>query len=428
VPVRATARRTTPEPLTDPERVAGPLPHPELRYLLRAIESADGPTALPDPEGLDWEALLRIASAQRLLPALSAAWSRTGARVPEAMARRCHGEWIARAPRCLLLAGELPPIVSKLGQAGVRVLPFKGPVLAQRLYGSLAARPFSDLDLYLPRQQLWQAAAALERLGFVPRLTLSPRRRRSCLATAAEYVLVRPRHGIVVELHWQEPTRLVREGPDFEALWQRRHEVELAGTPVPCPSDEDHLLLLALHGGKHGWMPLRLVCDLAHLLQRAPSLDWSLITGEARRMNAEGSLLLGLSLAHSLLRAPLPAGIFDRIEASASLAPLAESVFARLCANPPSRWDLATEVRFHLGLLPTSADRWRYLRLLLLTQTEEDWSAIPLPDSLFPLYSLLRPWRLARKHLFGGTKPSTGARFPPTEIPPPVASPGLRRP
>ena len=53
----------------------------------------------------------------------------------------------ANAHRALWLTLELLNIHRHLQARGLEVLPYKGPVLAEALYGNVALRQFSDLDL-----------------------------------------------------------------------------------------------------------------------------------------------------------------------------------------------------------------------------------------------------------------------------------------
>ena len=55
----------------------------------------------------------------------------------------------ANAHRALWLTLELLNIHRHLQTRGLEVLPYKGPVLAETLYGNVAMRQFSDLDLLI---------------------------------------------------------------------------------------------------------------------------------------------------------------------------------------------------------------------------------------------------------------------------------------
>jgi hypothetical protein len=53
---------------------------------------------------------------------------------------------------------------------------------------------------------------------------------------------------------------------------------------------------------------------------------------------------------------------------------------------------------FHLKLLESRWDRYRYCLQIITSPTVEDWALLPLPAALFPLYYVERPLRLAGKH------------------------------
>jgi hypothetical protein len=69
-------------------------------------------------------------------------------------------EWLARlrmqymmnAARNMKMTAELLRILDALKEAGIKAMPLKGPVLAQQLYGDVALRQFSDLDILVARE------------------------------------------------------------------------------------------------------------------------------------------------------------------------------------------------------------------------------------------------------------------------------------
>ena len=52
--------------------------------------------------------------------------------------------------RALAMTAELVHVLDLFGQAAIPVFTFKGPALAQQLYGGLARREYVDIDLLVP--------------------------------------------------------------------------------------------------------------------------------------------------------------------------------------------------------------------------------------------------------------------------------------
>jgi len=56
---------------------------------------------------------------------------------------------------------ELLRLLDAFQQNGIREIPCKGPVLAEIAYGSLAPREFLDIDILVPRQEIFRARDVL---------------------------------------------------------------------------------------------------------------------------------------------------------------------------------------------------------------------------------------------------------------------------
>ena len=67
----------------------------------------------------------------------------------------------ASAARNLAQAGQLLRLLELLRQAGVEAIPYKGPALAERLYGDVTMRWSADLDLIVRHEQALLARQVL---------------------------------------------------------------------------------------------------------------------------------------------------------------------------------------------------------------------------------------------------------------------------
>jgi len=74
--------------------------------------------------------------------------------------------------RALRMTAVLIKVLAALEDAGVRALPYKGPALAQQLYGDPCLRHFVDLDLVVAPQDARRALDCLERIGWQAALPL----------------------------------------------------------------------------------------------------------------------------------------------------------------------------------------------------------------------------------------------------------------
>lgn len=358
---------------------------------------------------LDWACVLRLARRHRLVPLVARhllAPAHSGA-VPATAAHSLGGEARDQAMRALALAGELLALVDAAAAAGVRLLAYKGPALAQQAYGDVTLRRCSDLDLVTPAADVDGALALLAARGYAPGYAFTPRQDSLFRRVDGDFPLTHPRTGTLVELHCRVSSERFGVSLPTDALWARRAHVTIAGRAVPTLGLEDLLLALALHGAKHRWARLEWVASLAALLRGLPEGvgDGILaaLVARADSLGARRAVLLALALAADLLGAPVGEAVRQAATADRGLAPLAAAVTARMLAgaeddeddeDDADTDDTAARLLFNLRAKERLSDRLRYAARWAFVPTPEDWSWARLPDEIFGVYRVLRPIRL----------------------------------
>jgi hypothetical protein len=380
---------------------AGPPPEVELllacaRTHLEESAAARLNRLLAGP--LDWERMLRLARGHGVLPLLARHLGAAPPGLVPATTREALAEEFRRgARRSFALTGELLRILNRLAVAGLTVVPYKGPALAADAYGDLALRPFADLDIMVREAEVGRARELLAPEGYLPDYSLAPRQERACLRTTHALGFHRAAGQVALEVHWQFLPRHFAFALDPTVLEGRLVPVSLCGHRVLTYAPEDLLLILCAHGAKHVWEVLRMVCDISQLLQAHADLNWDRVTGAAGDLGARRILFTGLALAHRLLGSQLPPQVEAQAAADPAVGTLVEAIRAgyfRGEAGPPPALAAA---RFQLAVRERYRDRLQYL-LGLAAPTVADCAALPLPAPLFPLYYLLRPFRLAGRH------------------------------
>jgi len=350
-------------------------------------------------EDLDWNYLLRMARQHGLIPLLY--WHLKNA-VSEAVPERPLAELKAyfdeNHRRNIYLAGELLKLLRLFEEQGIIALPYKGPAVAVSVYGNLALRRFSDLDILVRKPDVARARQLLEDNGYVPELKIPAAHEADFIRVNYVQLFNRQDGRVVVELHWAVSPRSFSFALDPNALWERLGVSTLLGAPIRALSPEDLLLLLCVHGTKDFWDRLEWVCGVAEVV-RTMELDWPLLLQRAAGFGSTRMLYLGLFLAHELLEAPLPESVWQRVDTDAAVRSLAGTVIKRLFMDEEKRdYGLSFRSSFHVRAKENMLDRLRYCFRLATTVTHEDWEFISLPPSFSFAYSLLRPLRLLRKY------------------------------
>lgn len=353
---------------------------------------------------MDWSYLRSRAQRHGLTPLLyrSLKCARPQA-VPEAILDQLRQYFLANAWRNLLLTEELLEVLDLFKTHGIPAIPYKGPVLAASIYGDLGLRQMSDLDILIPKEEILKARHLLVSLGYQTEFQFANARQAAAYQRSQyELVFTRYQGKVITELKWEIVDRFFSFPMAYRGLWERLKPISLAGKEVFTLSPEDLILILCVHGAKHLWTSLIWVCDVARLLYLCKGLDWEWIVNQASLLGGQRILYLGLLLSKDLLGASVPEEIGKRVGADPMVRRLAEQVkqnlFQASNGSPPSLWESSI---FHLKVRENLQDRIRYCGRLVLNTTPGDWNVRSLPDSLSPLYYLIRPFRLSAKYGLG---------------------------
>jgi hypothetical protein len=304
----------------------------------------------------------------------------------------------------MLLTSELLNVLSLLQAAGISAIPFRGPTLADFVYGNLALREFNDLDVLIRREDFPRARQTLVARGYRPYPSLDPARESAYLRSHYDYEFIQDDTGIMVELHWEIAPRYLLAPLDRLIWWQGLKHHTLAGKPVPCLSAENLLLAICIHSTKHLWQRLVWICDVAAILGAHRGMDWEKVIGLAAQTGAERMLWLGLFLAADLLQTPLPEEICQRLQADAVVGRLARQVRTRLFQETSHRQEVMASIPFHLRVRKGLWNKFLYCCHMTFSPSPEDWTLFTLPPALFVLYYLVRPFRLLEKYIISSSR------------------------
>ena len=170
----------------------------------------------------------------------------------------------------LAVLQELEVVGGAFEEEGIPWVVIKGPVLAERIHGSVELRGYTDLDVVVPPTRLADAVAALEGRGAV---TLD-RNWELLHGTVKGELHVRMPAGITLDLHWHllNSRRLRDEFTiDLRGIFDRVRSVHVGERLVPTMSSADSIVYVALHAMLSGGHRLVWLKDLERLLVRE---DW----------------------------------------------------------------------------------------------------------------------------------------------------------
>ena len=358
---------------------------------LREISSSDP----------DWEYLVTLSSSHRVSPLLYQNLKKyipNGP--PKSVLNQLKAKVMQNGGKNLFLVRSLLSILGLLRDHGIQALTFKGPVLAENVFGNVGLRTFSDLDLLISHKDLRKAICVLEEQGFRQDIDLSSAQYEKLVNKWHHAVLIKD--GVVVELHWELNGRYFSKDVTLESLWPRIEHVDLFGHEVATLGPEDLLLYLCIHGCRHLWLQLDAVCCVAEVVRKKADLDWDLVFGLAQDLGAVKMLLLGLMLARELLGTVLPENIAQMLLLYPKLKEIAGGIAAGIFTSsemPAPPMSYREYIVYHYCIMDRRRDCLRYCLRPLFNPTHSDWLWVRLPASLSFLYFLLRPFRLVGKNM-----------------------------
>jgi len=210
---------------------------------------------------------------------------------------------VARTALTLAIRGQIQEIAAAFVAASVRATVLKGADFSDCLYPDPSLRPFTDLDLLVPREEVASAERILSELGYT-----------ACEAGMkyesgyGERSWRRPdRREGTVEVHWNlVNSPKLRRGLDL--AWNDlafADDSRPDGTMVR-PTASSRLLIAAVHAAaSHGFDRLQLLYDVSLAAAgRGGPLDVEWLAAAARRTGAALALTVSLSLSARLLAEP----------------------------------------------------------------------------------------------------------------------------
>src|SRR5579872_64122 len=116
---------------------------------------------------MDWMALIRLAMRHDVMPLLYRNLQQVCPdSVPGNIIGPIRAHYEAQAAQARRHAEELVRILPLFKEQGIPAVPYKGPALAQRLYGDLSLREFGDLDVMILERDVPRAQDLIRRLGY----------------------------------------------------------------------------------------------------------------------------------------------------------------------------------------------------------------------------------------------------------------------
>ena len=350
----------------------------------------------------DWQAFDKAAQRHNLSGFVQAAIG-GDERVPEKLRRKWAHQVRSRLRFNLLQARETVQFHRSLEDAGVPNIVLKGLPLAQRIYGSIALKRSSDIDLLVSPQDANSALATLNSLGFISLRTGKPVGASALSAAMRHFkeVTLTNAHGVIVDLHWRlmdEPNMLRGIRPFENSL--PTDFMNLGPVRVLGPADE--FAYLCAHGMHSDWSRLKWLADVHAFIASHSSIEIDDYLNHAIALGARPAIVQAMGLRKMLWGMVPPLRLIASIEDFERNDLLAPAL--RRMGEPYSSPSFATSLRrirtqARIRTIFFGSRRLAFSQAGKTLIMQKDVLSLPLPQWLDWMEFVIRPisWLLRRR-------------------------------
>lgn len=410
--VRPPADRASIRPSRPPGDVGGPFagltPEQTILRACALADAGDSEAVVARVAGLvaDWEGLRESALRHGLIGLLFRRLKSSTTLVPSDEFEVLRALAVANERRGLFMGGQLLRLIRLLARAGVETLPYKGPVMAEALYGDAGLRQSVDLDLVVRPRDVEATRDALVAEGF---------RQASCIGVGVERLLASecevafesPDETFTVDLHWRLGPRFAHASLAADDLFAQASSSTFLGKDLRVLSRVDLFVVLCVHGShSHRWDEFELVTALGAWGEGATTQEWHDLFDRAAALGCLRRCLIGCRLMRDLTRCPVPATIGVLLDGDGLAVALARIARLRLCEDgvPARAVDGLRGIVWESLALDSAGLMAPHFVARVVTPGTWDWESSLVSSRLPALYYLSRPVRLVRRYLArGGT-------------------------
>lgn len=280
-----------------------------------------------------------------------------------------------------------------LSTHSLHAIVLKGVPVAENYYPDKYMRHSRDVDVLVEQHQINFVAAWLKSEGFLLSTDyfLYNKKQQKVFFKNNHHFCFRGAnvdYPIIIELHWKLSSNDdVCDVNPFEIGY---NWLNSSYDHLHTLSHIDQLIYLCVHGTEHGWYRLKWLLDLP-FLSKVVIFEWQHVKVRANELNAIEHVKLSIYLLYHLTGKILIPGIeVDFVENHIKIKVL--KLVGRI--NKPAMIETGYLAAFRQIIFLSSFNnrKWHSSFWSKWWISPADWKSFPLPNSLFFLYYLLRPF------------------------------------
>ena len=231
-------------------------------------------------------------------------------------------DYYLSAKKNILTLHVLGNILDVFNKAGLKVIVLKGAALAETVYGNLALRSMSDVDLLIKKEDLYRINEQLKGLGYFPTdRSVDDVDFTSTYLTTLDYR--NPfKNSPSFHIHWHFVNSTI---PNESYIWQIKMEdiwrdavrTNIANTETWVMSPHHLIIHLAEHALRvtHSLSKLSYFCDIDRSINYyGKGLDWNLLVQDTIRFNLNKMVYTTLYFSRYFIEAKIPEDVLLKLK------------------------------------------------------------------------------------------------------------------
>jgi len=241
--------------------------------------------------------------------------------IPSKVFAELEEDYYLNATKNTLIFKELGKALEAFKKSGLEVIVLKGAALAEEVYGNIALRPMSDVDLLVKEEDMAHADEQLKTLGYRPTdAAVDEVDFSSTYLTTLDYRSPEE-NSPSFHIHWHFvnstiPNESYIRNIKMEDVWKDAENAKIAGVETLIMAPHHLLIHLSEHALRvtHSLSKLSLLGDINEAVNfYQEQLDWSRLIKESFKFNLNRMVYLSLYFASELLATQIPEDVLFKL-------------------------------------------------------------------------------------------------------------------
>jgi hypothetical protein len=231
-------------------------------------------------------------------------------------------DYYLNATKNTLIFEELGKALKAVKKSGLEVIVLKGAALAEKVYGNIALRPMSDVDLLVKEEDMMHVNEQLKTLGYRPTdAVVDEVDFSSTYLTTLDYRSPED-NSPSFHIHWHFvnstiPNESYIRNIKIKDVWKDAENTEIAGVETLVMAPHHLLIHLSEHALRvtHSLSKLSLLCDINEAVNfYRKQLDWDRLIKESFKFNLNRMVYLSLYFSSKFLETQILEDVLSELK------------------------------------------------------------------------------------------------------------------